>query len=164
MDRDLLDRDPLLWKDTPLYSDPLDRDTLQQRCPWTDTSGQRNPQTETLLDIDPWTETTWTETPGQRPPEGTWDQRQRPPGGTWEQAARQEVTSYRDPPVNRMTHTSENITLPQTSFAGGNKCVVETLAIWVTQQCTSITSLHKPVLFPFRSASVIISKGHTICM
>ena len=44
--------------------------------------------------------------PGQRPPEGTWDQRQRPLEGTWDQATRQEVTSYRDPlpPVNRMTH------------------------------------------------------------
>ena len=28
------------------------------------------------------------------------------------------------PPVDRMTHASENITLPQTSFAGGNKDVL----------------------------------------
>ena len=26
----------------------------------------------------------------------------------------------RPPPMNRMTHASENITLPRTSFAGGN--------------------------------------------
>ena len=40
------------------------------------------------------------------------------PEGTWDQAARQEVTSYKDLPVDRMT---ENITLPQTSFTDGNK-------------------------------------------
>ena len=58
---------------------------------------------------------------GRYPPKVTWDQGQRPPiGGTWDQAARQEVASYRDPPsVNRMTDGSENITLAQTTFAGG---------------------------------------------
>ena len=30
------------------------------------------------------------------------------------------MTSYRDPPVDRMTNASESITLPQTSFVGGN--------------------------------------------
>ena len=50
--------------------------------------------------------------PGQRPLEGTWDQ-----------AARQEVTSYRDPHLDRMTDASENITLPRTSFAGGNDAI-----------------------------------------
>ena len=46
-----------------------------------------------------------------------------PPEGIWDQAARQEVTSYRDhlPPVNRMTDRCKNITLSQTSFAGGKK-------------------------------------------
>ena len=44
------------------------------------------------------------DSPGQRPP----------------LAARQEVTSYRDPSVNRMSHICKNITLPQTSFADGN--------------------------------------------
>ena len=36
--------------------------------------------------------------------------------------ARQEVTSYRDLPCeqNDLTHACENITLPQSSFAGGN--------------------------------------------
>ena len=53
----------------------------------------------------------WTETPLDRDPSE----------GTWDQAARQEVTSYRDPTVNRMTDASKNITLPQTSFAGGKK-------------------------------------------
>ena len=56
--------------------DPPDRDPLDRDPP----------------DRDPQTETPWIETPRQRPPEGTWDQ-----------AARQEVTSYRDPPVNRQT-------------------------------------------------------------
>ena len=45
----------------------------------------------------PWPETPWTETPLDSD-----SPRQRPP-----------------PPVNRMTHASKNITLPQTSFAGG---------------------------------------------
>ena len=41
--------------------------------------------------------------------------------GTWDQAARQEVTWYRNlpPPMDRMTDTNENNTLPQTSFASG---------------------------------------------
>ena len=43
-------------------------------------------------------ETPWTETPLDRDP----------PEGTWDQAPRQEVTSYRDSPVNRMTQASEN--------------------------------------------------------
>ena len=92
-----VDRDP--HRD-PLDRDPLDRDPLD-RDPWTET---------------PWLETSWTETRSptetpQRPP-GQRPLRQRPPGqrpldrdpwtetpleGTWEQAARQEVTSYRDP-------------------------------------------------------------------
>ena len=38
-----------------------------------------------------------------------------PPEGIWCQAAR----SSSPAPVNRMTHLSKNITLPQTSFAGG---------------------------------------------
>ena len=52
--------------------------------------------------------------PGQKPPEGTWErtpgrnmgpETESYPEGTWDQTARQEVTSYRDPSVNRMTHT-----------------------------------------------------------
>ena len=39
--------------------------------------------------------------------------------GTWDHAARQEVSSYRNP--CEQTHTCENIIVPQTSFAGGNK-------------------------------------------
>ena len=98
--------------------DPLDRDPARDRR----SPGQR---------LYSWTKTTlldrdstpgqrlyfWTETPLDRdPPEGTWDQGQRP-----DQAARQTGSDIKDspPPVNRMTHASENITLPQTSFAGG---------------------------------------------
>ena len=45
--------------------------------------------------------------------------------GTWGQAARQKVTSYTTPltpppPTERLKHAFENITLPQTSFAGSN--------------------------------------------
>ena len=61
-------------RQTPLDSDPLDRNPHGQKP---------------FLDRDPL--------------EGTWDQRQRPltPEGTWDQAARQEVTSYRDPPLEQ---------------------------------------------------------------
>ena len=45
--------------------------------------------------------------------------------GTWDQAAREEVTSYRDPlPVDRITDASKNVTLPQTSFALGNNMML----------------------------------------
>ena len=57
--------------------------------------------------------------------EGTWDQSQRSPlthrrniGPIW--LARQDMTSYRDPLSPGQTYTCKNITLPQTSFAGGN--------------------------------------------
>ena len=70
------------------------------------------------------------DTPGQRPPEGTWDQGQRPPlEGTWDQTARQEVTSYRDPPPCGQTDTCENITLPQTLFAGGNNGITPDMGL-----------------------------------
>ena len=97
LDRDLLDRNPLLDRDTLLGRDPL---------------------------LDPWTEiplldryACWTETPldrdspGQRPP------RQRPPSHVTCGAC-----FYSDPP-NRITYSCKNITLPQTSFAGGNKLI-----------------------------------------
>ena len=72
---------------------------------------ERPPETprQKPLDRDPRTETLWTETTLDRDPldrdpeirlEATWDQRQRGPYG--------------------QTNASENITLPQTSFAGGN--------------------------------------------
>ena len=48
-------------------------------------------------------------------------QRRRDPPGerTWDKAARQEVTSYRDPP-NRMTDRCKNITMPPISFSVGD--------------------------------------------
>ena len=36
------------------------------------------------------------------------------------------------PPVIRMTHRCKNITLPQTSFAGGNNAKLWRLALWLT--------------------------------
>ena len=82
--------------------DPPARDPFRQR------PLDRNPQTETPLDTDPKTETPWTQTlPDRDPLEGT-----------WHQAARQEVTSYRDP--SEQTNRCKNSTLPQTSFAGSN--------------------------------------------
>ena len=44
------------------------------------------------------------------------------PQATWDQTARQELTSYRDPLWTEwLTDRCKNITLPQTSFAGGKK-------------------------------------------
>ena len=63
--------------------------------------------------------------PWQRPPpppEATWDLRQRPPRrnmGPVSQTGSDIVTSYRDPSPCGQTDTCKNITLPQTSFAGG---------------------------------------------
>ena len=56
---------------------------------------------------------------GQRLPKEHGTRDRDPLEGTWDQVARQEVTSYRDPPVNRMTDMCKNITFPQTSFEGG---------------------------------------------
>ena len=77
-----------------------------------------------------------------------------PPEGTWDQAARQEVTGTRQPdkkwnhtepplsPVDRMTDTCKNITLPQTSFAGGdNQCSPRT--IYLHGQCTDVRFLRQ---------------------
>ena len=96
-------------------------------------SGQRPPKdplTETPWTGPSWTETTldrdlpghtlpWTETPPRR---NMGPETETPLEGKWDQAARQEVISNRNSPVNRMTHTSENITLPlaMLPFAGGN--------------------------------------------
>ena len=58
-----------------------------------------DPLTET-----PWTETPWTETPQTETPWKEHGTRDRGPlEGTWDQAAIHEVTSYRDPPMNRQT-------------------------------------------------------------
>ena len=64
------------------------------------------------LQRPPWTENP----PGQRPLQGTW----HPPQGYMGPGSQKGMTTYR--PMNRMTHTSENIALPQTSFAGRNQC------------------------------------------
>ena len=62
------------------------------------------------------------EPPGQRPLEQRRPPDRAPPGQSppWT-----ETPPDRDPqtdtPLNRMTHGCKNITLPQTSFAGGNK-------------------------------------------
>ena len=93
--------------------------TLGQRPLWTET-----PCTETYLDRDPLDKYPPVQRPpGQRPP-GQRPPRQTPLVGTWDQAAKQEVTSYKDPLPSLwtewLTHTCENIILPQTSFAGSN--------------------------------------------
>ena len=80
--------------------------------------GQRPPE-QRSLDRDPLNRDPWTESPL----EGTLAQGQRPLEGARDQAARQQMTSYRDPLLERLTDASENITLPQTSFAGGNNYI-----------------------------------------
>ena len=105
------------------------------------------------LDRDPlWIETPWTETPPVgRPPQQADPSRRRHacamnkgPGaetaleGTCDQAARQEVTSYRDP--GGQTKTSENITLPQNSFAGGKN--IKELPQLAKRSCPSPRQLH----------------------
>ena len=103
-----------------LDSNPPDKNLLTE-TPWTETPLDRTTLDRDPLDRDP---------PGQRPPgqrphsEGTWDQKKRSPlkeNGT----RRPDRKCYHtEPPltVNRMTHTSENITLPLAilPFAGGN--------------------------------------------
>ena len=102
------------------------------------------------------TETPWAETPpGQRhlgrdPPEGTWNQRHRPPEGTWNPHEEREIRD-RDPATRKMgsgnktrsdiihrppspqwINTCENITLPQTSFAGGKNPFFDSMS-WQTK-------------------------------
>ena len=57
--------------------------------------------------------------------------------GTWDQAARQGSDIMRRPPVDRMTDASENITLPQTLFAGGNNILYIRLtdSSWLRKIC-----------------------------
>ena len=100
-----LDRDPSPGqRPTPPGQRP------QTETPFTETSLDRDPPCRRNMGPD------WTETQKEH---GTRDR--DPLGGTWDQSARQEVTSYRDPPPCGQTDTCKNITLPQTSFAGGNK-------------------------------------------
>ena len=63
---------------------------ITHSSPYGGSPSQRPHWTKTPLDKD---------LPGQRPPG------QRPPVGTWDQAARQELTSYRERPVDRVTDT-----------------------------------------------------------
>ena len=119
-----------LDRDSPVDRDPSGHRPPLDRCPfWTETplwtemppSGQR----PCPLDRDPWRETPWTETPWAEIPwiETPWKEhgiRDRDPlEGRWDQAARQEVTSYRDPHGKNEHTISENITLPYTLFGGG---------------------------------------------
>ena len=54
------------------------------------------------------------------------------------------------PPVNRMTDRCQNITLPQTSFAGGNKCKIRVpfpirLCYWLPRQFQTLLCLMSEV-------------------
>ena len=78
----------------------LDRDSPDRDPHWTDTPMNRHPTGQSPLDIDPTGQSPRTETP-------------RDP-------------LDRDPaPLDRMTDMSKNITLPQTSFSGGNNNLSE---------------------------------------
>ena len=87
-----------------------------QRPLWTETPRQR-----------PLARNPHTETPRQRPPGHRLSQTETPLEGTWHQAARQEVTSYRDP--SEQTNRCKNSTLPQTFFAGSNNAQTENRTI-----------------------------------
>ena len=83
--------------------------TVSLSIPWISGAGlEEEGGLPTPLDADP---------PGGRPPESD------PPGGRPLQKAdpldADPLEAKLRSPVNRMTHASENITLPQTSFAGG---------------------------------------------
>ena len=62
---------------------------------------------------------------------GAWSQGVHGPGGVVSQHALRQTP----PPVNRMTDRCKNITLPQTSFAGG-KNVLAYLRLFKGLQCT----------------------------
>ena len=83
--------------ETSFHRDLLHRDhpPPRNRPPDTDPPGQRQPWPEPPMDRAP-----WTETPQKEHGTGRRDPRE----GTWDKAARQEVTSYRDP-LARMTGT-----------------------------------------------------------
>ena len=97
------------WTQTHLDTDPLDTDHLLDTDPL---DRDRHP------DIDP----PWAETPRRNMGQGTETSLE----GTWDQAARQEVTSYRDPPVNRITQTCKNITC--------TKFCLRTAIKWIEQK------------------------------
>ena len=80
-------------------TDPSDRDPpkehgIRDRDPH---PMDREPSMETLGHRPPRTKTP--------PPPRNMGSETETPKGTWDQAARQEVTSYRTPPPNRMTDT-----------------------------------------------------------
>ena len=83
-------------------------------------------------------------TPDRDPPKEHVTETQTPPKENGTRAARQEVTSYRDPPVDRMTDMCKNITLPQTSFAGGKY-------VWAVRKTgrssTQVKSIFDTLLF-----------------
>ena len=120
LDRDPLDRDP--QTETPWTEIPLDRDT-----PWTEIHANR----ETPLDRDPQTETPWAEIPLDRDSLDRDPCKQRDPTG--QRSPHNRETPFhvtcdawldKGPPlVNRITQMCKNITLPQTSFAGGKYTV-----------------------------------------
>ena len=92
----LPDRDPLDRTPSPMDRDPLDRD----------------PPGQSPLDREPLEE--------------TWDQRQRPPGRNMGPGSQTGSDIIQRPHVNRMTHVSKKITLPQTSFSEGiNKGLIQ---------------------------------------
>ena len=112
-----------------------------------------------LTDKDP-SRTETPPPPGQRPSprRNMRPETEIPLEGTWDQSAGQEVTSYRDQSAGqevtsytRMTHASKNITLPQTSFAGGNNCK---FILW-TLHCRlahSASEQHREALECYRKA------------
>ena len=95
---------------------PLDRDPPIRRPPWTDSldrdhTGKRPPPQADF----PWIETS----PGQIHPTRNMGPETETPRRNMGLGSQTRSDIIQTPPVNRMTHASENITLPQTSFTGG---------------------------------------------
>ena len=115
LQRPLSQRPP--FTETLLHRDSLDRDPPRQRYPWTETPLDWEPPcpwTEPALDRAPWDPLNRDPPPhGQRPPAPLDRDHHTPPHQT-PCLLQTETPLWTD-------KTCENITLPQTSFAGGNK-------------------------------------------
>ena len=146
--------------ETPRTETPLDRTTLDRDPLHRDPPGQRPPGQRP---------------PGQRPhSEGSWNQKKRPPwkeNGT-RQPDRKCYHTEPPPTVNRMTHTSENITLPLAilPFADGNNRLATPFEVgahsgkpWTHPWSTSQNGWFC-VSFPSVRSFAIIGYMPTICM
>ena len=57
-------------------------------------------------------------------------------------------SNHAHPPVNRMTNWCKNITLPQTSFAGGNE-IISLMSYHILLECPRLLGSKKVMLYGF---------------